>query len=136
MDVGTLTIDWALGDHTLTAITGYADYEYQDICDCDFAALPLIQVDASEDYDQFSQEIRLASPGGEKFDYIVGFYYHESELDFRSIEGFGTSLASPLLVPAGSADAEPDPRLQHGPGSGHVGGLWFRYLPLQRCARA
>ncbi len=97
MDVGTLTIDWAIGDHTLTAITGYAHYEYRDICDCDFAALPLIQVDATEDYDQFSQEVRLASPGGEKFDYIIGFYYHQSDLDYRSIEGFGTSLASPLL---------------------------------------
>ncbi|MEM6774256.1 MAG: TonB-dependent receptor [Pseudomonadota bacterium] len=97
MDLGTLTIDWAIGDYTLTAITGYASYSYRDICDCDFAAIPLIQVDATEDYDQFSQEIRIASPGGQKFDWIAGFYYHESELDYRSIEGFGTSLASPLL---------------------------------------
>ena len=97
MDVGTLTIDWALGDHTLTAITGYAEYDYRDICDCDFAAVPLIQVDATEDYEQFSQEIRLTSPGGEKFDYIAGFYYHQSDLEYRSIEGFGTSLASSLL---------------------------------------
>jgi len=97
MDVGTLTIDWAIGEHTLTAITGYATYEYRDVCDCDFAALPLIQVDATEDYDQFSQEIRITSPGGETFDYIVGFYYQESDLSYRSIEGFGSSLASPLL---------------------------------------
>lgn len=97
MDLGTLTVDWALGDHTLTAITGFAQYQYRDICDCDFSAIPLIQVDATEDYEQFSQEIRLASPGGEKFDYIVGFYYHQSDLDYRSVEGFGTSLASSLL---------------------------------------
>lgn len=97
MDVGTLTIDWAIGDHTLTAITGYASYEYRDVCDCDFAALPLIQVDATEDYDQYSQEVRLTSPGGEKFDYIVGFYYQESDLSYRSIEGFGSSLAAPLV---------------------------------------
>jgi hypothetical protein len=57
----------------------------------------LIQVDATEDYDQFSQEIRIASPTGGKFEYIAGFYYHQSDLDYRSIEGFGTSLASPLL---------------------------------------
>lgn len=97
MDVGTLTIDWAIGDHTLTAITGYAQYDYRDICDCDFAAVPLIQVDATEDYEQFTQEIRLTSPGGEKLDYIVGFYYHESDLEYRSIEGFGTSLAASLV---------------------------------------
>ena len=97
MEVGTLTFDWAIGDHTLTAISGYAHYDYRDICDCDFAAIPLIQVDAREDYDQFSQEIRLTSPGGETIDYILGMYYHESDLEFRSIEGFGTSLASSLL---------------------------------------
>ena len=97
MDLGTITIDWAVGDHTITAITGYASYDYQDICDCDFAAIPLIQVDATESYEQFSQEIRLTSPGGERFDYIVGMYYHQSDLDYRSVEGFGTSLASSLL---------------------------------------
>jgi len=97
MDLGTVTVDWLLGEHTLTAITGYATYSYRDVCDCDFAAIPLIQVDATEDYDQFSQEIRIASPTGRKFEYIAGFYYHQSDLDYRSIEGFGTSLASPLL---------------------------------------
>ncbi|WOJ91905.1 TonB-dependent receptor [Congregibacter variabilis] len=97
MDLGTITMDWAIGDHTITSITGYASYDYQDICDCDFAAIPLIQVDATEDYEQMSQEIRFTSPGGERFDYIVGMYYQESELDYRSVEGFGTSLASPLL---------------------------------------
>lgn len=97
MDLGTITMDWAIGDYTVTSITGYAAYDYQDICDCDFAAIPLIQVDATEDYEQMSQEIRFTSPGGERFDYIVGMYYQESDLDYRSVEGFGTSLASPLL---------------------------------------
>ncbi|MGI9294122.1 MAG: TonB-dependent receptor domain-containing protein, partial [Pseudomonadales bacterium] len=96
MDVGTFTIDWGLGEHTLTMVTGYAHYEYRDICDCDFAALPLIQVDATEDYDQFSQEIRLASPGGETLDYIVGAYYHSTDLAYRSKESFGTNLLSPI----------------------------------------
>lgn len=106
MDVASLTFDWQIGDHTLTAISGYAGYNYQDVCDCDFAALPLIQVDATEDYDQFSQEIRLTSPGGETLDYIVGAYYQKSDLEYRSIEGFGSALAfgqvgvpTPLLVP-------------------------------------
>ncbi|MCB1675941.1 MAG: TonB-dependent receptor [Halioglobus sp.] len=97
MELGTLTLDWLVGGHTLTAITGYAHYDYRDICDCDFSALPLIQVDAREDYDQFSQEIRLTSPGGEKLDYIVGLYYHQSDLEYRASDSLGTSLAAPLL---------------------------------------
>ena len=93
MDLGTLTIDWGIGNHTLTAISGYAHYNYRDVCDCDFAALPLISVNATEDYDQWSQEIRLTSPGGEKIDYIVGAYYQYSDLKYRSDEAFGTALA-------------------------------------------
>lgn len=106
MDLFSLTVDWNVGDHTLTAITGYSTYKYDDICDCDFAALPLIQVDAEEDYEQFSQEIRLASPTGGPVEYILGAYYHDSDLYFRSIESFGSALAfqqvgvpTPLLVP-------------------------------------
>ncbi len=100
MDLASLTFNVGIGEHTLTAITGYASYEYRDICDCDFAAIPLIQVDATEDYDQFSQEIRLASPGGESIDYIVGAYYHQTDLLYRSIEGFGTQLLAPAGLPA------------------------------------
>ncbi|TDG13025.1 TonB-dependent receptor [Seongchinamella unica] len=97
MELGTLTLDWLIGEHSLTAITGYAHYDYRDICDCDFSALPFIQVDAREDYDQFSQEIRLTSPGGEKLDYIVGLYYHQSDLEYSASDSFGSSLAAPLL---------------------------------------
>jgi len=106
MDVGTMTIDWDIGDHTLTAITGYASYQYRDVCDCDFSALPLIQVDAAEDYDQFSQEIRLTSPVSDSFDYIIGAYFHNSDLKYTSRESFGAAMAytqvgvpTPLLVP-------------------------------------
>ena len=35
-----------------------------------------------EEYDQFSQELRLTSPGGETLDYIAGLFYQTSELDF------------------------------------------------------
>jgi len=97
MELGTLTLDWLLGEHSLTAITGYAHYDYRDVCDCDFSALPFIQVDAREDYDQFSQEIRLTSPDGEKLEYIVGLYYHQSDLEYSASDSLGTSLAAPLL---------------------------------------
>jgi len=106
MDVGSITLDAQLGEHTLTSITAFASYDYRDICDCDFAAIPLIQVDATEDYEQFSQEIRLASPVGDTLKYIVGFYYQDSDLDYRSVESFGATMAyaqvgvpTPLLVP-------------------------------------
>jgi len=92
MDVAQVTIEWDIGEHVLTAITGYAHYDYRDICDCDFSALPLLSVDAGEDYDQWSQEIRLTSPLGETFDYIVGFYYHQADLEYGSDVVIGANL--------------------------------------------
>lgn len=97
MQVSTLTLETAIGDHTLTATAGFAHYEYVDVCDCDFGPLPLIQVDASEDYDQETLELRLTSPGGETVDYIVGAYFHNADLRFDSSDTFGSSLAAPAL---------------------------------------
>lgn len=92
MDTAHLNVEFLLGEHTLTSITGYSHYEYADVCDCDFSALPLIQVDATEDYDQYSQEIRLTSPLGQTFEYITGLYYHKADLYYTSRESFGTAL--------------------------------------------
>ena len=48
-------------------------------------------MDATEDYEQFSQEIRLTSPLGLTFEYIAGMYYHDADLYYRSKESFGTA---------------------------------------------
>lgn len=99
MQSGTLTFDWGVGDGSITAITGYADYNYRDVCDCDFAAIPLIQVDAAEDYEQISQEIRYTSPGGETLDYIIGAYYQQADLLYTSAESFGSAMLNPAAPP-------------------------------------
>ena len=79
----TLTVNYALGDYTLTSITGGVQYEYDEQCDCDFTSADLFFVDSQEEYKQLSQEIRITSPAGETFDWIAGAYYQKSELDFE-----------------------------------------------------
>ena len=98
-DVGSITAEWDVAGHIITSVTGFAQYDFRDICDCDFAALPLIQVDASEDYEQLSQEFRITSPIGETFEYIGGAYYQDADLDYRSVEGFGSALLAPPGLP-------------------------------------
>lgn len=95
MSISTLTLDTSIGDNTFTAIVAHAEYDYLDVCDCDFAAIPLVQVDATEDYSQDSLEIRLTSPGGEKLDWLVGAYFHDSDLYYTSGESFGAAIATP-----------------------------------------
>ncbi len=78
-----LNADYSLGDSTLTFVTGYVDYKSRESCDCDYTSAPIIDDStAGEDYDQFSQEIRLTSPGGETVDYIAGLYYQKNSLDY------------------------------------------------------
>ena len=79
----TLTVNYAMDDYTLTSITGGVQYKYDEQCDCDFTSADLFFVDSQEEYKQLSQEIRIASPAGEQFDWIAGVYYQKSELDFE-----------------------------------------------------
>jgi outer membrane receptor protein involved in Fe transport len=76
------TLDFALGEHTLTATAGYVDYSYVEVCDCDFTGAPQFLLSSKEDYAQYSGELRLASPQEQRFRYLVGGYYQHDELDF------------------------------------------------------
>ncbi|MFP3468121.1 hypothetical protein, partial [Leifsonia sp. SIMBA_070] len=82
-DVFVLTIDYDLGGLTLTSTTGYLEYEFQQDCDCDFTSATVFNALQDEAFEQFSQELRVTSPGGETIDYIAGLYYQTNELDFE-----------------------------------------------------
>jgi iron complex outermembrane receptor protein len=85
-------IDYSLGDYTITSITGWRDWrnkqirdgDYHDTCcnyststdinDKDFGAL---------NYNQYSEELRLASPTAGRFNYVVGaFLWYTDENDW------------------------------------------------------
>ena len=83
---GTAAYD--LGPATLTLISGYNDSREQRQFDLDF--LPLNTGGGSRNVDDytnirsFSQEVRLASPGSGRFNWIVGgYYYHENRDTLR-----------------------------------------------------
>jgi iron complex outermembrane receptor protein len=83
----SLNVDYALGEHTLTGLFGYSDYDYSLSTDLDGVdylggGAPGLSFDAMsyEEYEQTSGELRLTSPGGETFDYVMGVYYQDSTL--------------------------------------------------------
>lgn len=90
----TLNFDYQLGDFNLTSTTGYIAFESNDGLDTDFSPVPLLFQNSSQDFSQLSQEIRLASPGGETIDYIVGVYYQSSEFTYQDHTLYN-------LIPAG-----------------------------------
>jgi len=92
--------DW--GDYTITSITGYVEYDTFEVLDVDYTNLNILDgTNQSEKYEQLSQEIRLTSPGGEKFNYITGVFFQTADVnvtddvflgDFLSLAGPPVSL--------------------------------------------
>ncbi|KTE37398.1 TonB-dependent receptor [Sphingopyxis sp. HIX] len=89
----TLNADLELGDHTLTSISSLLDYKTREIVDVDFSGISFLDgTNLREDYRQFSQELRFASPGGETFDYIGGVYYQNAKLDVQDFTLFNPTF--------------------------------------------
>ena len=78
--VGTLNFD--VGANTVTATAGYLSYNYVEDCDCDFTGSNMFQLHSTEDYQQSSIELRVASPQKNRFRYLAGGYYQHDELNF------------------------------------------------------
>lgn len=79
----TLTTSYEFNDHTLTFVTGKLSFDYTELCDCDFTSAEILNLELFEDYDQFSQEIRITSPLGETFEWIGGLFYQDYDQTFR-----------------------------------------------------
>ncbi len=81
-DNATLTLNYQMGEYELVSITGWSAYDYTEEVDTDFGVGSTVQSPAAEDFEQLSQELRLVSPLGETFEYIVGVFYQASEIDY------------------------------------------------------
>lgn len=86
----SLQADWSLADYTLTSITAWRGWENAMYQDNDYlAALPVTAVHdkGNLEFNQFSQEFRLASPKGQFAEYVLGTYlFHgKSEEIYRRL---------------------------------------------------
>ena len=77
-------VEYQLGEHSVTSITGWRNWEYINTTDLDGAAdLFGSSWDMSSLYeiDQITQEIRIASPASDTFEYVAGLWYSQSDYD-------------------------------------------------------
>ena len=95
MDNFVLTANYPMdGGGTLTSITGHVEYDTYEVLDVDYVSLNILDgTNQSEKYDQWSQEIRYTSPGGEDVDYIVGAYFQTADVDVTDYVPLGSFLA-------------------------------------------
>lgn len=68
--------NWQLGRYKLTSITAYRDWRFIPTNDADGLDIDAItNAGQAVSDDQWSQELRIASPSGERIEYVAGLYY-------------------------------------------------------------
>jgi outer membrane receptor protein involved in Fe transport len=82
VNTGVLTFNVDIGDSQFTSITGLLNYDYSELCDCDFTGAKQFQLLSEEDYTQWSQELRFTSPADRRFRFMAGLYYQTEDLEF------------------------------------------------------
>jgi iron complex outermembrane receptor protein len=96
VDIGGAGLEWnrdIFSDNALTFINAWRYYKSDSAYDGDFTAYDAVIGTTEIDLDQFSSELRITSPGGEKFDYQAGLYAYLSDMD-----SVGTFQQNELLV--------------------------------------
>jgi len=101
-DIGTLTAEWALGEHTLKATTGYINYKFDNYLDSDSGPLAFLGRGRDETHKQWSQELLWSSPVGETLEYLVGAYYQTEDLEHYR---YTDAILSAAGIGTGSLDA-------------------------------
>ena len=107
VDQWSLRLNWDINDNmTLTSIT--ADNSGTDDTSSDFdgtfvgsANSPIVQLHPQrpQDFDYFSQEFRLNGSINDNLDYMFGYTYYESELDY--VQRTNNIIQVPLGLPPG-----------------------------------
>ncbi|MFT3965441.1 MAG: TonB-dependent receptor [Sphingobium sp.] len=72
--------DWEIGRHTLTSVTAWRKLRFRPSNDSDGSPFSILRAGFDVDVDQYSQELRLASPTDGAFDYQVGAYFLREDL--------------------------------------------------------
>ncbi len=92
-------VDWSLpGGLTLTSITaGRRAFDFSE-GDSDSLPLNILNTNISnQDLRQVSQELRLASPAGERLEYVAGLYYYRQKTD-QVTDQRGTFGVTPIPI--------------------------------------
>ena len=102
IDKGTsLKINWSIGDFELTSISSYNNWENNTRSDLDFSPflpnlgnIPIAALsggiisNSSIDSKFITQELRLSSLAGDRFNYFAGLYFSDTDTDRRSKRNF------------------------------------------------
>ncbi len=98
IDSRTLQLDYTWNDYTITSLSGHLAFDYTENCDCDFTPATIFDLDLMENYEQTSQEIRIASPENRAIEWVAGIYYDSYEQEFSDLFNMPTNSLLPTLL--------------------------------------
>lgn len=93
-----LTID--LGGPTLTAVSAWRQLRFRPYNDSDNTPFSILRAGYDVDVDQYSQEVRLASPSGGAFEWQFGGFFLREDLVSNNRSIFQSDSAAYFLSPA------------------------------------
>ena len=92
------TVNRDLGGVTLTSVSAYRHWDWTPQNDRDYTALSIRTLSNNPSVQaQFSQEFRLASNGNRRFDWVIGAYYFDQNVETNGSEGWGADGAHWLI---------------------------------------
>ena len=95
------TIDWDIGEFTLTSVSAWRFWKWDAENDRDYTGLSIqTSQHIPSRQDQASQELRIATRGNRRVDYVAGYYFFKQRLDGTPITVYGPLAAYWLLGPA------------------------------------
>ena len=83
-DAYAAQINYDFGGLKFSSITALRDSNERQTQDFDGTSIPFFQTDRTQDYRQFSQELRLAGEFSESISGVLGLYYFENEYQLDS----------------------------------------------------
>jgi iron complex outermembrane recepter protein len=95
MGGGSVTADLDLGGgYQLSSITAYRQGWQAIVFNNEVTTVPVLTVDLSPSTDQFSQEIRLASPRTRHWDFVAGLYYFWGQNRDWEVDYWGSGMTA------------------------------------------
>jgi iron complex outermembrane recepter protein len=85
---GVLTLNYRKWGDTITSVTGFSAYHYEENADGDAVPQYLLSFSLPEHYHQISQELRIASPSGQPLEYLAGAYYQSDYTRIGLVQNF------------------------------------------------
>jgi iron complex outermembrane receptor protein len=98
----SLEMNYDLGDFSLKSLTAHREFDSDSLLDGDFSSYDAVFLLTDESFQQWSTELQLLSPGGERLEYVLGLYFYYSEDETNGKLGIGPEWieASPVAGPA------------------------------------